>query len=179
MSRIGRMPITIPAGVSFDVNGNIVTVKGPKGQLSQNMFEGIKLEQNDNTITISRDTDEKKLRELHGLFRMLVANMVTGVSEGFKKELEIIGVGYRGAKQGSKLVLNLGYSHQVEMEDPQGITTNMEGNNKIIVSGIDKQLVGAYAAVIREKRPPEPYKGKGIRYAGEKVRRKEGKTGKK
>lgn len=179
MSRIGKMPITIPAGVSFDVDGNIVKVKGPKGELSQSMFEGIKLEKNDNTITVSRENDEKKLRELHGLFRMLVANMVTGVSEGFKKELEIVGVGYRGAKQGSKLVLNLGYSHQVEMEDPKDITTNMEGNNKIIVSGIDKQQVGAYAAVIREKRPPEPYKGKGIRYAGEKVRRKEGKTGKK
>lgn len=179
MSRIGRMPITIPAGVTFNVDGNNVTVKGPKGELSQAVCQGIIIEKNDNTVTISRETDEKKLRELHGLFRMLIANMVTGVSEGFKKELEIIGVGYRGAKQGNKLVLNLGYSHQVEMEDPKGITTNMEGNNKIIVSGIDKQQVGAYAAVIREKRPPEPYKGKGIRYAGEKVRRKEGKTGKK
>ena len=179
MSRIGRMPITIPAGISIDIDGNNVTVKGPKGELSQTVCKGIKIEQNDNTVTVSRENDEKKLRELHGLFRMLIANMVTGVSVGFKKELEIIGVGYRGAKQGSKLVLNLGYSHQVEMEDPQGITTNMEGNNKIVVSGIDKQQVGAYAAVIRDKRPPEPYKGKGIRYAGEKVRRKEGKTGKK
>ncbi len=179
MSRIGKMPITIPAGVTFNVEGNNVVVKGPKGELSQTMFEGIKIEKNDNTLTVTRASDEKKLRELHGLFRMLISNMVTGVSEGFKKELEIIGVGYRGAKQGNKLVLNLGYSHQVEMEDPKGIKTDMEGNNKIVVSGIDKQQVGAYAAVIREKRPPEPYKGKGIRYAGEKVRRKEGKTGKK
>ena len=179
MSRIGKMPITIPAGVTFSVEGNNVVVKGPKGELSQNICQGIKIERNDDTVTISRETDEKKLRELHGLYRMLISNMVTGVSAGFKKELEIIGVGYRGAKQGNKLVLNLGYSHQVEMEDPQGIKTEMEGNNKIVVSGIDKQQVGAYAAVIREKRPPEPYKGKGIRYAGEKVRRKEGKTGKK
>jgi large subunit ribosomal protein L6 len=179
MSRIGKMPITIPAGVVFKMDDNTISVKGPKGELQQTFFSGISFEQNDNVITVKRDSDEKKLRELHGLTRMLVQNMITGVSEGFKKELEIIGVGYRGSKQGSKLVLNLGYSHPVEMEDPDGITTNMEGNNKVIVTGIDKQKVGAYAAVIREKRPPEPYKGKGIRYVGEKVRRKEGKTGKK
>lgn len=179
MSRIGKMPITIPAGVVFKKDGNTIVVKGPKGELQQTFFPGIYFEENDNIVTVKRENDEKKLRELHGLTRMLVQNMVTGVNEGFKKELEIIGVGYRGAKQGNKLVLNLGYSHPVEMEDPDGITTNMEGNNKVIVSGIDKQKVGAYAAVIREKRPPEPYKGKGIRYAGEKVRRKEGKTGKK
>lgn len=179
MSRIGKMPITIPAGVVFKKDGNTIVVKGPKGELQQTFFPGIYFEENDNIVTVKRENDEKELRELHGLTRMLVQNMVTGVNEGFKKELEIIGVGYRGAKQGNKLVLNLGYSHPVEMEDPDGITTNMEGNNKVIVSGIDKQKVGAYAAVIREKRPPEPYKGKGIRYAGEKVRRKEGKTGKK
>jgi len=179
MSRIGKMPITIPSGVTFNIDGNNITVKGPKGELTQTVSQGIIVEKNENTVLVKRENDEKKNRELHGLFRMLIANMVTGVSEGFKKELEIVGVGYRGAKQGNKLVLNLGYSHQVEMEDPKGIKTEMEGNNKIIVTGIDKQQVGAYAAVIREKRPPEPYKGKGIRYAGEKVRRKEGKTGKK
>jgi large subunit ribosomal protein L6 len=179
MSRIGKMPITIPAGVVFKKDGNTISVKGPKGELQQTFFPGIYFEENDNIVTVTRKNDEKKLRELHGLTRVLVQNMITGVSEGFKKELEIIGVGYRGSKQGSKLVLNLGYSHPVEMEDPDGITTSMEGNNKVIVAGIDKQKVGAYAAVIREKRPPEPYKGKGIRYVGEKVRRKEGKTGKK
>ncbi len=178
MSRVGKMPITVPSGVTVEKNGLGVKVKGPKGELSQTFFKGINIEQNDNVITVTRDNDEKELRELHGLSRMLLANMVTGVSEGFKKELDIVGVGYRAQKQGKKLVLNLGYSHPVEMEDPAGIETAMEGNNKIIVSGIDKQQVGAYAAVIREKRPPEPYKGKGIRYVGEYVRRKEGKTGK-
>lgn len=179
MSRVGKMTIAIPAGVEVKRDGHTIVVKGPKGELKQTFFQGIEFEEKDQVITVKRDSDEKKLRELHGLSRMLLANMVTGVKDGFKKELEIIGVGYRGSKQGKKLVLNLGYSHPVEMEDPDGIETNMEGNNKIIVTGIDKQKVGAYAAIIREKRPPEPYKGKGIRYAGEVVKRKEGKTGKK
>jgi len=180
MSRIGRMPIAVPTGVTVDIaENNNVTVKGPKGTLTRALAPEMEIKQEDAVITVSRPNDLKKMKSLHGLTRTLLNNMIVGVSQGYEKVLEINGVGYRGAKQGKKLTLSLGYSHPVEMTDPEGIETVMEGQNKIIVKGIDKEKVGQYAAEIREKRAPEPYKGKGIKYADEVIRRKEGKTGKK
>ena len=178
MSRVGLKPVTIPAGVeiNFDEN-NVVTVKGPKGELKQQLSPLIKAEISDGVLTFSRDDDSRAKREQHGLARALVANMVKGVSEGFEKKLLIQGVGYREEKKGNTLVMNLGYSHPVEMEDPEGITTETPDQTTIIVKGIDNALVGNHAANIRAWRAPEPYKGKGIRYENEQVRRKEGKTG--
>ena len=179
MSRIGRMPIAIPAGVTVEIaENNKVTVKGPKGTLERVLPAEMEIKLEGDTITVSRPNDLKKMRSLHGLTRTLINNMVIGVTEGYTKTLEVNGVGYRAAKQGNKLNLSLGYSHPVDMVDPEGITTTVDGN-KIIVSGIDKEKVGQYAAEIREKRAPEPYKGKGIKYSDEVIRRKVGKTGKK
>ncbi|MBO6148505.1 MAG: 50S ribosomal protein L6 [Lachnospiraceae bacterium] len=179
MSRIGKMPIAVPAGVTVDIaENNHVTVKGPKGSLERTLPAEMKISLEDGTLKVERPNDEKKSRALHGLTRSLLNNMVVGVTEGYKKVLEINGVGYRAAKQGKKLTLTLGYSHPVEMDDPDGIETKVV-DNKIEVEGIDKEKVGQYAAVIREKRPPEPYKGKGIKYIDEVIRRKVGKTGKK
>ncbi len=177
MSRIGRMPIDIPAGVDVKINDHEVTVKGPKGTLTQTFHKNIAISKDGQVLNVTRPNDEKENRALHGLTRALLANMVTGVTKGFEKGLEIVGVGYRAQKQGKKLILTLGYSHPVEMEEPQGITIDVPSQDKIIVKGSDKQIVGAVAANIREKRPPEPYKGKGIKYAGEIIVRKEGKTG--
>ena len=178
MSRIGKMPVEIPAGVEVKISDdNVVSVKGPKGTLTQAIEKRIKVEIKGNEIIVTRPNDEKSVRALHGLARSLIANMVTGVTNGFTKELEINGVGYRAAKQGKTLVMNLGYSHQVEMEEPEGITIDVPNQTKIVISGIDKQKVGQFAANVREKRPPEPYKGKGIKYVDEHIRRKEGKTG--
>ncbi len=177
MSRIGRMPVTIPAGVDVKVDGNVVTVKGAKATLTQEFSPNIGIKVEGSEIHVTRPNDEKQNRALHGLTRNLIHNMVIGVTDGFKKELEVQGVGYRVSKQGKDLVMNLGYSHQVTMTEPEGITIEVPSQNKIIISGPDKQKVGQFAAEVREKRPPEPYKGKGIRYAGEYVRRKEGKTG--
>ncbi|OOB78024.1 MAG: 50S ribosomal protein L6 [Epulopiscium sp. Nele67-Bin001] len=179
MSRIGRMPIDIPTGATVTLNeGNSVTVQGPKGTLAKTFDSAMNIEIEGNQVTVTRPNDLKRNRSLHGLTRTLISNMVTGVTQGYTKELEINGVGYRAQKQGKKLVLSLGYSHPVEMEDPDGISTTVEGN-KIIVAGINKEHVGQFAAEIRFKRPPEPYKGKGIKYVNEVIRRKEGKTGKK
>ncbi len=179
MSRIGKMPVVIPAGVTVDIQpGNVVTVKGPKGELKRELDHEMTLEQKDNEIIVTRPDDLKRHKALHGLTRALLHNMVVGVTDGFTKTLEINGVGYRAQKQGKKLVLSLGYSHPIEMEDPEGLESTVEGN-RIIIKGIDKQAVGQYAANIREKRAPEPYKGKGIKYADEIIRRKVGKTGKK
>ena len=178
MSRIGRKPINIPAGVEVSLNDGVITVKGSKGTLTQKIHRNMKVEINDGVITVIRPNDLKQNRALHGLTRSLIHNMVEGVSNGFKKELEVNGVGYRVQKQGSNLVMNLGYSHQVIVPEIEGIKFEAQGN-KISVIGIDKQKVGQIAAEIREKRPPEPYKGKGIKYADEVIRRKEGKTGKK
>ena len=180
MSRIGRLPVAIPAGVEVTVaEGNVVTVKGPKGTLERALPTEMEIKVEDGHVVVSRPNDLKKMKSLHGLTRSLIHNMVVGVSEGYKKELEVNGVGYKAAKQGKKLVLSLGYSHPVEMEDPEGLEVVVDGQNKIIVKGIDKEKVGQYAAEIREKRAPEPYKGKGIKYADEVIRRKVGKTGKK
>ena len=180
MSRIGLKPVTVPAGVEVKVDEkNIVTVKGPKGQLTQAIDPSMKIEINDGILTVTRPTENKKHKSLHGLSRTLINNMIIGVTEGYEKKMEIVGVGYRAAKQAKKLVLNLGFSHPVEMEDPEGVETEVPTQLEIVVRGINKQLVGNYAAKIRAWREPEPYKGKGIRYAGEHVRRKEGKTGKK
>jgi len=179
MSRIGRLPIEIPAGTEVKVTeGNFVTVKGSKGTLEKQVPVEMKIAVEDNTIIVTRPSDLKKMKSLHGLTRTLIANMVEGVTKGYSKELEINGVGYRAAKQGKKLVLTLGYSHPVEMQDPDGLESIVEGTNKIVIKGIDKEKVGQYAAEIRFKRPPEPYKGKGIKYSTEVIRRKEGKTGK-
>jgi len=179
MSRIGKMPIAIPAGVTVDVaENNTVTVKGPKGTLTRTLPAEMQITQEDGEIKITRPNDQKREKSMHGLTRALLNNMVVGVTDGFQKDLEVNGVGYRAAKSGKKLTLSLGYSHPVEMEDPEGIETVVEGN-KIIVKGIDKEAVGQFAAEIREKRKPEPYKGKGIKYADETIRRKVGKTGKK
>ena len=179
MSRIGKMPVVIPAGVTVDIQpGNVVTVKGPKGELKAELDREMTLEQKDNEIIVTRPDDLKRHKALHGLTRALLHNMVVGVTDGFTKTLEINGVGYRAQKQGKKLVLSLGYSHPIEMEDPEGLESTVDGN-KIIIKGIDKQAVGQYAANIREKRAPEPYKGKGIKYSDEIIRRKVGKTGKK
>ena len=177
MSRIGRMPITVPANVTVAVDNNVVTVKGPKGELTQAMHPDMIIEVEGTTVLVKRPSENKEHKSLHGLTRTLISNMIEGVEKGYKKELEILGVGYRVAKEGKNLVMNLGYSHQVIMEEIEGITIEVPAPNKIIISGIDKQAVGQFAAEVREKRPPEPYKGKGIRYAGEVVRRKEGKTG--
>ena len=178
MSRIGRMPIDIPEGVDVKIQeDNIVTVKGPKGTLSQQFDQDMILKIEDKTIIVKRPSEIKKHKALHGLTRTLCDNMIKGVTNGFTKVLEINGVGYRAQKQGKKLILNLGYSHPVEMEEPEGINIEVPSPNKIIISGADKQAVGEIAAKIRIKRPPEPYKGKGIKYEDEVIRRKEGKTG--
>jgi len=180
MSRIGRMPIVIPAGVTVDIaENNKVTVKGPKGTLERVIVPEMELKIEDGQLTVNRPNDLKRFKSLHGLTRTLINNMIVGVTEGYEKVLEINGVGYRAAKQGKKLTLSLGYSHPVEMEDPEGLETVLDGQNKIIVKGIDKEKVGQFAAEIRDKRRPEPYKGKGIKYADEHIRRKVGKTGKK
>ena len=179
MSRIGRLPIAVPAGVEVKIaENNVVTVKGPKGTLEKELPHEMEIKLEDGHIVVTRPNDLKKMKSLHGLTRSLLNNMVVGVSEGYKKVLEVNGVGYKCAKQGKKLVLNLGYSHPVEMQDPEGLDAKVEGNT-ITVEGIDKEKVGQYAAEIRDKRRPEPYKGKGIKYADEVIRRKVGKTGKK
>ena len=178
MSRIGRAPIAIPAGVEIKVeDNNVVTVKGPKGTLTQQFNPNMAIAMENGVLHVTRPDDAKENRALHGLTRTLIHNMVVGVTEGYKKELDVNGVGYRVAKEGNKLVMNLGYSHQVIMDEPEGITIEVPTPNKIIVSGVDKQKVGQFAAEVREKRPPEPYKGKGIKYSDEVIRRKEGKTG--
>ena len=178
MSRIGRMPITVPAGVTVTVaDGNVVTVKGPKGELKRALSAEMTINQEGTMITVTRPSDAKEHRSLHGLTRTLLANMIIGVTDGYKKELEVNGVGYRVAKDGKNLVMNLGYSHQVIVPEIEGITIDVPAPNKIIISGCDKQAVGQFAAEVREKRPPEPYKGKGIKYVDEVIRRKVGKTG--
>ena len=179
MSRIGLKPISVPAGVEVTVkDGNVVTVKGPKGELTKTFHKDMIIKNDAGVVTVERPSEDKLHKSLHGLTRTLINNMVEGVSNGFAKKLEIVGVGYRAQKQGNKLVLSLGYSHPVEMIDPEGIESTVE-NNKIIIKGISKEAVGQYAANIRVKRPPEPYKGKGIKYSDEVIRRKVGKTGKK
>ena len=177
MSRIGRMPITVPEGVDVKLDGNTITVKGKNGTLTRDIHPAMTVAVEGNTITVTRPNDEKQNRALHGLSRTLINNMVIGVTEGFKKVLEVNGVGYRVQKQGKTLTMNLGYSHPVIVEEIDGIKIDVEVTNKIIISGPDKQKVGQFAAEVREKRPPEPYKGKGIKYADEVIRRKEGKTG--
>ena len=180
MSRIGKMPIAIPAGVTVEIaENNKVTVKGPKGTLERVLPSEMDIKMEGSEIVVSRPNDLKKMKSLLGLTRTLINNMVIGVTEGYEKKLEVNGVGYRAQKQGKKLVLSLGYSHPVEMEDPEGLETVLDGQNIIVVKGIDKEKVGQYAAEIRAKRAPEPYKGKGIKYADEVIRRKVGKTGKK
>ena len=180
MSRIGRMPIAVPAGVTVDIaENNHVTVKGPKGTLEKSLPTEMTIKLEGSEVIVTRPNDLKKMKSLHGLTRSLLQNMVTGVTEGYEKKLEVNGVGYKAAKAGKKLTLNLGFSHPVEMEDPEGVETVLEGQNIIIVKGIDKEKVGQYAAEIRSKREPEPYKGKGIKYVDEVIRRKVGKTGKK
>ncbi|CEE00005.1 MULTISPECIES: 50S ribosomal protein L6 [Bacillaceae] len=178
MSRIGKKPIEVPAGVTVTLNGNRVTVKGPKGELSREFNKDITITVEDNVVTVTRPSDSKEHRTVHGTTRAILANMVEGVSKGFEKSLELIGVGYRAQKQGNKLVLSVGYSHPVEITPENGLEIDVPSNTQIVVKGIDKEQVGALAANIRDVRPPEPYKGKGIRYVGEYVRRKEGKTGK-
>ena len=178
MSRIGKKPITIPAGVEVKINGNEVTVKGPKGELKNTFNADMAIAMEGNEITVTRPTDDKEHRSLHGLTRTLIANMVEGVANGYSKTLEVNGVGYRVQKQGKNLVMNLGFSHQVIVEEVPGITIEVPSPNQIVISGADKQQVGQFAAEVREKRPPEPYKGKGIKYADEHIRRKEGKAAK-
>ena len=178
MSRIGRLPITVPAGVEVTLDGNTVTVKGAKGTLTGTFNSNMTITLDGGVVTVTRPDDKKENRSLHGLTRTLIANMIEGVSNGFKKELEIVGIGYRCAVEGGTLVLNVGYSHQVKLTPPEGVTVEAPGPNKIIVSGSDKQKVGQFAAEVRGVRPPEPYKGKGIKYVDEVVRRKEGKAGK-
>ena len=177
MSRIGIKPITLPAGVEVKIDGNVVSVKGPKGELQETISSLLTVENKDGVITVSRDGDEAEKRSQHGLARTLINNMVIGVTDGFQKKLQLVGVGYKAEKKGKKLVMNLGYSHPVELEDPEGIETETPDANTVIVKGINKALVGNYAANIRAWRKPEPYKGKGIRYENEHIRRKEGKTG--
>ena len=177
MSRIGRMPIAIPAGVTVTLDGNVITVKGAKETLTRELHPNMQVAVENNEIVVTRPNDEKQNRALHGLTRTLIHNMVVGVTEGFKKELDVNGVGYRVAKQGKDLVMNLGFSHQVVMSEIDGISIEVPNPNKIIISGPDKQKVGQFAAEVREKRPPEPYKGKGIKYVDEHIRRKEGKPG--
>ena len=179
MSRIGRKPITVPSGVELTIaDGNHVTVKGPKGTLSQAFHRDLMISRENGTITVERPSDHRQHRSLHGLSRTLLNNMVTGVTQGFTKNLDILGVGYRATMDGKTLVLNVGYSHPVRMQPAEGVTFAIEGQNRIVVTGFDKQVVGEEAARIRRVRPPEPYKGKGIRYEGERVRRKAGKAGK-
>ena len=178
MSRIGRAPIAVPAGVEVKIeDGNVVTVKGPKGTLTQQFHHGMTITQDGSLLHVTRPNDLKENRSLHGLTRTLLNNMVVGVTDGYKKTLDVNGVGYRVAMENGKLVMNLGYSHQVVMEAPEGITIETPSQNQIVISGFDKQLVGQFAAKVREKRPPEPYKGKGIKYSDEVIRRKVGKTG--
>ena len=178
MSRIGKKPIAVPAGVEVKINGNEVAVKGPKGELKNTFDASMAIAMEGNEIVVTRPSDVKEHRALHGLTRTLIANMVEGVIKGFTKELEVNGVGYRVQKQGKNLVMNLGFSHQVIMEEIPGITIEVPAPNKIVISGADKQMVGQFAAEVREKRPPEPYKGKGIKYVDEYIRRKEGKAAK-
>ena len=178
MSRIGRMPVTVPSGVDVTIDGREVTVTGPKGQLSLTVAEPIEVSQRDGVITVTRPTDEGRVRALHGLSRTLVANMVTGVTEGYRKTLEIVGVGYRIQAKGADLEFSLGYSHPVTVTAPAGITLRVESPTRLVVEGIDKQQVGEVAANIRKLRKPDPYKGKGVRYSGEQIRRKVGKAGK-
>lgn len=178
MSRIGKMPITIPAGVDFKIdNANNISVKGPNGTLSRELHKDMIIKVDGSVVTVERPSEQKLHKSLHGLTRTLIANMVDGVTTGFTKTLDINGVGYRAQKQGKKIVFTLGYSHPVEMEEPEGITIDVPAPNQIVVKGADKQLVGHVASKIREKRPPEPYKGKGIKYSDEVIRRKEGKAG--
>ena len=178
MSRIGRKPINIPAGVEVKLDGNVITVKGATGTLTQKIHPNMTVSIEDGVITVTRPNDDKENRSLHGLTRTLIANMIEGVTNGYKKELDVNGVGYRVQKQGKNLVMNLGFSHQVTMSDTDDITIEVPNPNKIIIHGADKQKVGQFAAEVREKRPPEPYKGKGIKYVDEVIRRKEGKAGK-
>ena len=179
MSRIGRLPVVVPAGVTVEIKeGNVVTVKGAKGTLERTLAPEMEIKVEEGTVVVTRPNDLKRMKSLHGLTRSLIQNMVTGVNEGYTKTLEVNGVGYKASKAGKTLTLNLGYSHPVEMEDPEGVESKVEGN-KIIVTGINKEKVGQYAAEIRDKRRPEPYKGKGIKYSDEVIRRKVGKTGKK
>ncbi len=178
MSRIGRMPVAIPSGVEVKLEeGNVVSVKGPKGSLTQRMHPNMMIEVKDGAVHVSRPNDSKENRSLHGLTRSLIHNMVVGVNETYRKELEINGIGYRAAKEGKNLVMNLGYSHTVTVPEEEGITIEVPAPNKVVIVGCDKQQVGQFAAKVREKRPPEPYKGKGIKYADEVIRRKVGKTG--
>lgn len=179
MSRIGKAPIPLPDKVSVSLNGLAVTVKGPKGELNRTLPDGVQISQDGNTLVVSPSSETRRSRERHGLCRTLVANMVEGVSQGYTRKLEIVGVGYRAALQGTKLVVSAGYSHQVEMVPPEGVTFAVEGNTTVLVSGANKELVGNEAAKVRAIRPPEPYKGKGIKYEGERILRKAGKTGKK
>ena len=178
MSRIGRAPITIPAGVEVKVDGSTVSVKGPKGTLTKTMHSNMTIAMEGNVITVTRPDDQKENRSLHGLTRTLIANMIEGVANGYKKELEINGIGYRAEKKGNELVMKIGYSHDVVMPEPEGVTVEVPAPNKLIITGADKEKVGQFAAEIREKRLPEPYKGKGIKYVDEYIRRKEGKAGK-
>ncbi len=178
MSRIGRQPIAVPAGVEVKIDGSTVSVKGPKGTLTRTVHNNMKVELNGAEVTVTRPDDSNLNKSLHGLTRTLIANMVEGVTKGYSKELEINGVGYRAAKQGKDLVLNIGFSHQVTVSEVDGITIEVPSPNKVVISGPDKQKVGQFAAEVREKRPPEPYKGKGIKYVDEHIRRKEGKAGK-
>jgi len=178
MSRIGRLPITVPSGVDVTIDGRTVTVKGPKGSLSRSLHPDISVSREDATIVVTRPTEQKTHKQLHGLTRTLVNNMVVGVTDGYRKGLEITGVGYRAALSGRKLQLNLGYSHQIEIDPPEGISFEVENPTRLAVVGIDKELVGQIAAKVRSTRKPEPYKGKGVRYAGEYIRRKAGKAGK-
>ena len=177
MSRVGRMPIDIPAGVNVNLDGQVITVKGPKGELTRTLHQDMKVTVADNVITVERPSDDKNHRALHGLTRALIANMVKGVTEGFKKEMEIVGVGYRAQMKGKKLALTLGFSHPLELEAPEGVTIECPSATQIVVSGANNEVVGEFAANIRKVRKPEPYKGKGIRYVGEHVRRKAGKAG--
>ena len=178
MSRIGRAPITVPAGVEVKIDGSTVTAKGPKGTLTKTMHSNMTIAMEGNVITVTRPNDLKENRSLHGLTRTLIANMIEGVANGYKKELEINGIGYRAEKKGKDLVMKIGYSHDVVMPEPEGVTVEVPAPNKIIITGADKEKVGQFAAEIREKRLPEPYKGKGIKYVDEYIRRKEGKAGK-
>ncbi|MGN0467433.1 MAG: 50S ribosomal protein L6 [Acutalibacteraceae bacterium] len=178
MSRIGRMPITVPANVEVTVDGSTVTAKGPKGTLTKTFNKNMSIVKDGNTVVVTRPNDNKENRSLHGLTRTLIANMIEGVEKGYSKELEINGIGYRAEKKGKDLVMKIGYSHDVIVPEIEGITIDVPAPNKIVINGADKQMVGQFAAEVREKRPPEPYKGKGIKYASEHIRRKEGKAGK-
>ncbi len=179
MSRIGKKPVAIPMGVTVTLDGSLITVKGPKGQLERNLHRDIKVSVNESEVVVERPSDERDHRSLHGLTRTLISNMVQGVTDGYQKSLELAGTGYRASRSGKKLVLTVGFSHPVELDPPAGVEVEVPAPGSVIVKGIDKEAVGAFSANVRDVRPPEPYLGKGIRYAGEKVRRKVGKTGKK